>query len=90
MHADGNSLPADQTRIPRLRMGRLGTRNFIRTPEMGGTSIFYNISPFGNWTISLPQITDPQPGSKLTDLVRINDVYLDLIVTVRMLRDPNK
>lgn len=91
MHFDnGNRVAADQSRIPRLRMGRLGTRNFIRTPEVGGTSIFYNISPFGNWTITLPQVIDPPPGSKLTDLVKINDVYIDLIITVRMTKDVNK
>jgi hypothetical protein len=83
VHLDEKTVPVDQSNIPSLRMGRLGTRNFIRTPETGGTSIFYNISPFGDWTIQLPQIAQPSGDAKLNELVYIADIYVDLVVTVR-------
>ncbi|WP_091375059.1 hypothetical protein [Mucilaginibacter mallensis] len=60
-------------------MGRIGTRDFIRTPETMGTSTFYNLSPYGAWTINFPQII----SGNLNKLVYIDDIYFDLIVTVR-------
>jgi len=75
---NGNDIAVDQGYVPGLRLNRLGTRDFIRSPEVGGTSLYANLSPIGNWQIELPQIKT----SQIDKLFKINDVILDLYITV--------
>lgn len=75
---DGVNVPTDQSFVPNLRLYRLATRNFIRTPEVGGTSLYANLSPFGEWSVELPQIKT----NDITKLFKIEDITMDMYVTV--------
>jgi hypothetical protein len=66
-------------RIPTVHIGRIGTRDFARPAETAGTTILYNVSPFGRWALNLPQITN----GNLNEMVFIDDIYMDMIVAVR-------
>jgi len=66
-------------RIPTAHVGKIGTKGFIRPPETAGSNVFYNVSPFGRWTITFPQIVH----GNLNDLFYVDDVYVDLLVAVR-------
>jgi hypothetical protein len=67
----------NQAYVPTLRMNRLATRSFIRPPEVAGTSLYANLSPFGDWAVELPQIK----SNNINSLLKINDVILDIYIT---------
>ena len=73
-HTEGNIIQ----KLPVLKLNRISTRGFIRQPEISGTSIYENISPFGEWKIDFPQIKN----ESLNKLILINDFTMDLYVTV--------
>lgn len=58
--------------------GRIGIRQSHRAPDLIGGSTFYNLSPFGQWTVTLSQMSTE--GSKTSAL---NDVLLDLYLAAR-------
>lgn len=75
---NGNSVSVNQAYVPNLRLNRLATRDFIRPPEIGGASLYANLSPIGDWQIELPQIKQEQ----INTLFAIEDIIMDLYITV--------
>ena len=78
-HNNGDKVSTDQSMIPVLRFNRIASRNFIRQPDIVGTSILNNLSPYGIWNINLPQVN----ANDLLTKIQIEDIYLDLHITAR-------
>lgn len=52
-HLNHSKVEVDQSEIPAIRCGRIGTRDFIRTRDVFGVNTLFNVSPLGTWKISL-------------------------------------
>jgi hypothetical protein len=79
-HKDGAVKALDQSSVPPCLVGRISGRNANRAPELVGTAVWFNASPFGEWEIKLnPQSAE---GSSLNT---ITDVHLELLLSARVL-----
>jgi hypothetical protein len=81
-HLDGSEHPVDQTIVPKIRLGRVGTRDFVRAPDIAGANTLFNVSPIGEWEINLknPLILVSSEDQK----EHITNLYLDLHITSRL------
>lgn len=78
----GRTKPVDRAApyfaLPVAKAGRIGSREFVRQPELAGATALYNASPFGDWTFTFPQIVSGKIDGKV-----IQEVTIDLLVTAR-------
>lgn len=81
-YSEGITKDVDQSYIPTVKLNRIASRNFIRQPDIVGTTLFNNLSPIGEWNLFFPQIIN----ENILDKVNLNDIQLDLFITARRLR----
>lgn len=77
-HINDVVIESNQSHLPTLRLSRIARRSFVRNPEMIGTLLLSNTSPFGEWELSFPQIIN----GDLEDL-KIASISMDLLVIAR-------
>ena len=71
----GKKIDVDQRYIPRVVLGRIGTRQLIRDPDWVGRSSLKNYSPLGKWQVSLGD-----RSSRNETREKLEDLELDLEV----------
>ena len=65
----GKKIDVDQRYIPRVVLGRIGTRQLMRDPDWVGRSSLKNFSPLGKWQVSLgDRSSRNEPREKIEDL----------------------
>jgi hypothetical protein len=76
--ASGKTNDVDQSDIPPFRIGAVHRYEANRTSEIVGSSSGYNISPFGEWLISLSDLsTNGQSLSRVEDIL-VEIVYASI------------
>ncbi len=83
-HKHGRVVDLDQTSIPPIRIGRVSGRNTLYRPEIAGSSLIYNASPFGKWKVFLNEKSTA--GNVLDsdeEIELVDDLVLDLEVVVK-------
>ena len=77
-HLSGTVESLDQHFVPPCRIGRVAFRGNIREPDVVGATALYNVSPIGNWQLSMT--TKSSTGIKLDSL---RDIQLDMHLAFR-------
>lgn len=82
----------DQSRVPRVRIGRVQREDSRRSPDVVGTVSLQNVSPLGQWQVAItagqkplvdwscPATIDPHLIRRAAEIV---DVTLSLYLAVR-------
>jgi hypothetical protein len=67
----------NQLTVPLCRIGRVTTRDDVRSPEVAGTVGLYNAGPIGEWKVAItPSIKGPASSE-------LEDVHLDFYLAYR-------
>lgn len=84
-HLNGDVKDLDQSMLPTCKLGRVGERDFIRAPEVVGTTSLHNASPFGDWMINLytPYRKFGKDSKDDDPDIDMKDLFIDLHISVR-------
>jgi hypothetical protein len=77
-HQSGEHVPLDTSFVPACRLGRVTSRNSRRDPDVVGILALHNISPYGEWSISLSNVSTLNE-----ETVDLEDVQIDFYVAMR-------
>jgi len=75
---DGSKQAVDQRDVPLLRIGAVRDYESSRPPEMAGMSAAYNVSPIGDWSLSLSDLSTSEES-----LSNVRDILIELAIAAR-------
>jgi hypothetical protein len=77
-HLGGNQVGVTQSDVGHLRIGAVRHYQSARGPEVAGSNSGYNVSPFGQWSITLTPVSSATGG-----LDQVSDVIIEMTVSSR-------